>query len=69
MCSLYPQSSEWVAVDGEGYILDLVGGRMCVCVCCGDILLSVIVLYRGALSNCTQEKADLQPHIAVLSSS
>lgn len=24
---VYPQSSEWVAVDGMGYILCLVGGR------------------------------------------
>lgn len=32
-----PQSSEWVHVDGMGYILCLVGGRnrmsVCLCVC------------------------------------
>lgn len=54
-------------------VLCLIGGRnsVYVCVCaqqqCGDILLSLIFVYHGALSNCTQEKADLQPHSTVLS--
>jgi len=30
---VYPKSSEWVAVDGMGYILCLVGGRNSACVC------------------------------------
>ena len=40
---LYPQSSEWVAVDGTGYILCLVGGRQSVCVC---VCVSVCVRMR-----------------------
>ncbi len=53
--------------------VEIVRVCMCMCVCvrlqCGDMPLCVMVPYHGALSNCTQEKADLQPHSTELSSS
>lgn len=73
-----PQSSEWVNVDGMGYILCLVGGRNRMSVCLSvrvrvRVRLHAVIMWRhpsffdtSALSNCTREEEDLQPHSTVL---